>query len=258
MMKKKLCMYLNMLHCLTWHININTKNIYLILFLLEYATDSYSKNDTILFSVFSSNNVTVSKTSFAIVDLSDSTTKEDFEKFSEEDSIHHNNFKIKEYIDSVCMDKILLWEPKLLINVWILSQKYKDYGIIKHVNEDMSYIIYFDPSKYSVKDGFNRDGYSLLCNDTAVRGLKEGYQRIENGYYTIRCSTIQRFFCNRCDWHIRDVEYCSSKSLKLKSFHNDAKYTCGIEGRKMGRRVYNKFRFSSLNQIWFIWFWFGS
>ena len=38
------------------------------------------------------------------------------------------------------------WEPKFLMDIGILSQKYKDYDIIKHINNDVSYIICFDPS----------------------------------------------------------------------------------------------------------------
>ena len=44
--------------------------------------------------------------------------------------------------------------------------------MIKHINEDISYIIYCDPSKYPVKDGYDRDGYSLLCNNIATTAIK--------------------------------------------------------------------------------------
>ena len=49
----------------------------------------------------------------------------------------------------------------------------------------MSYTICFDPSKYLVEDWYDRDGYSLLCNDIATIAIKEGYDTIRNEYYNI-------------------------------------------------------------------------
>ena len=121
--------------------------------------------------------------------------------------IHQNDSKIREYIDSVCVDMFSSWEPKLLMDVYILSQKCKDYNIIKHINEDISYFIYFDPSKYLVKDGYDGDGYALLCNDIATTAIKEGFHIIRNGYYNIRGSTAQRFSCNRCVLYKGDVKH---------------------------------------------------
>ena len=68
------------------------------------------------------------------------------------------------------------------MDVCILSQKCKDYNIIKHINEEISYIIYFYPSKYPVKDGYDGDGYTLLCNNIATTAIKDGYHIIRNGY----------------------------------------------------------------------------
>ena len=93
----------------------------MILFLLEYATGSCSNDDIIDLSAFSFNNVSASKTNDAFVDLSGSTTKVDCAKVSEQVSIHHNNSKIKEYIDSVCMDMFSSYELKHLMDVCILS-----------------------------------------------------------------------------------------------------------------------------------------
>ena len=36
------------------------------------------------------------------------------------------------------MDMLAPWEPKILVDVCILSQIYKDYNIIKHINKDMT------------------------------------------------------------------------------------------------------------------------
>ena len=52
------------------------------------------------------------------------------------------------------------WEPNLSMDIYFPSQKCEDYNIIKHMNEDISYINYFDPSKYLVNDEYNGDGYS--------------------------------------------------------------------------------------------------
>ena len=159
----------------------------LILYLLEYVSGLSSNDEIINLSGLASNNIPVTPTTDAIIDVNGSTTNLDSETVPEELSKYHNNFKIKEYIDSVCMDMFVPWEPKLLIDVFILSQKYKDYNIIKHINEEIFYIVYFNPSKYSVKDKYDGDVYSLLCNNI------DGYHIIRNGYYTICGSTAQRF-----------------------------------------------------------------
>ena len=65
----------------------------------------------------------------------------DADKVPDDISIHRDKFKIKEYIDSYSMDMFAPWEPKLLMDVFILSQKCKDYNIIKHINEEISYFM---------------------------------------------------------------------------------------------------------------------
>ena len=135
------------------------------------------------------------------------------------------------------MDMSAPRELKLLMDVCILSQKSKDYNIIKDINEEISYIIYFDPSKYLVKDGYNGHGYSLLCNDIATTVIKDGYHIIRNGYYTVGSSTAQRYSCNRCVPYKGRVKHCSSKTFRSKSFCNEAKKTCGPQGKKMSRRT---------------------
>ena len=124
------------------------------------------------------------------------------------------------------------WEHKLLMDFCILSQKCKDYNIIKYINEEISYIICFDPSKYSVKDAYDGDGYSILCNNIATIAIKDGCHIIRNGYYAICGSTAQRFF-NRCVPYKGDVKHCCSKTFRSKSFHNDDKNTRGPLGKKM-------------------------
>ena len=89
------------------------------------------------------------------------------------------------------MDMCAPWEPKLLMDICILAQKCKDYDIIKNINEEKSYIIYFHPSKHSVKDGYDGDRCSLLCNNIATKALNNGYHIIRNVYYTICSSTAQ-------------------------------------------------------------------
>ena len=120
--------------------------------------------------------------------------------------------------------------PKLLIDVCILSQKYKDYNIIKHINEE---IFYFDPSKYSVKDLYDGDGYSLLCNNITTTAIKDGYHIIRNGYYSIRGLTAQRIACIMCVPYKGNVKHHSSKTFRSKRFHNYAKNSCGLQGKNM-------------------------
>ena len=114
----------------------------LILYLLEYVPDLSPNDDIINLSGFTSNHIPVTPTTDATIDVNSSTKPLDSETVTEEISIHHNNFKIKEYFDSVCMDMFAPWEPKLLMDVCILSHKCKYYNIIKHINEEISYIIY--------------------------------------------------------------------------------------------------------------------
>ena len=52
-------------------------------------------------------------------------------------------------------------------------------------------ISFFCTSKYSGKDGYDGDGYSLLCNNIATTAIKHGCHIIRNGYYThIICKEI--------------------------------------------------------------------
>ena len=88
-----------------------------------------------------------------------------------------------------------------------------------------------------MNDGYEGEGYSLLCNDIATAAIKSGYHIIRNGYYTIRGSTAQRFSCNKCVPYKGDVKHRTSKTFRSKSFHNDAKNTRGPEGKKMSRRT---------------------
>ena len=42
----------------------------------------------------------------------------------------------------------------LLMDVFVLTEHWQDYDIIKHMNEDCVHIIYFDPQKYPVSNKF--------------------------------------------------------------------------------------------------------
>ena len=88
-----------------------------------------------------------------------------------------------------------------------------------------------------MKDGYDGDGYSLLCNDIAITAIKDGCHIIRNGYYTIRSATAQGFSYNMCVPYKGDVKHRSSKPFRSTSFHNDAKNTCGPQGKKMSRRT---------------------
>ena len=81
------------------------------------------------------------------------------------------------------------------------------------------------------------DGYSLFCNNIATTALKHGYDIIINEYYTIRGSTAQNCSYNRFVPCKSDVKHCSSNTFRTKRFHNDAKNTCGPQGKKMSRRI---------------------
>ena len=84
------------------------------------AISSSSNNNTIDLSCFTSNNVSVSKTSDAILNLYSLTNKKDCENSSQEVSICQNNPKIKTFINSVCMVMFASWEPNPLLNGCIL------------------------------------------------------------------------------------------------------------------------------------------
>ena len=86
------------------NINIRTLTTHLILYLLKCATGLSSNDGIIVLSGFTSNTVSVSKITDAIIDVNGSTKYLDSELVPKEISIHHNDFNIKEHIDSVCMD----------------------------------------------------------------------------------------------------------------------------------------------------------
>ena len=97
-----------------------------------------SPNDGIInLSGLTTNNNPVTPTTDDIIIVNGSTKNLDTDIVPEEISIHHNKFKINKYIDSYCMDMFAPWEPKLLMDICILSQKCKDYNIIKHIDEEI-------------------------------------------------------------------------------------------------------------------------
>ena len=78
---------------------------------MEYVS-GLSSNDEIIYLIgLTSNNISVISTTDAIIDVNSSTKNLNSETILEEYSKHHNNFKIKEYIDSVCMDMFAPWQP---------------------------------------------------------------------------------------------------------------------------------------------------
>ena len=141
-----------------------------------------------------------------------------------------------EYIDSVCSDMFSPWVPKLLMDVFILSQHHENYNIIKHVNQDCLHRIYFDPQKYNITNQFQGEGYDLLCKDLATSAIKEGYQIVKNGFYLVSGLTANRFSCSRCIQYKGNNDVGKTTSYRQKSFHNDARNSRGSVGRKMCRR----------------------
>ena len=67
----------------------------MILYLLEYVKGLFLNDAIINLNGFTSNNVSVSKTTDTIIDVNGSTKNLDSERVYDELSIHHNNFKIK-------------------------------------------------------------------------------------------------------------------------------------------------------------------
>ena len=92
-----------------------------------------------------------------------------------------NDKEIKQYIDSLCFDMFSSWEPKLLMDAFILTEHWQIYYIINHVNEDCVHTKYFDHQKYLVCNEFKGEGYSLLCKDLATSAINHGYQIVING-----------------------------------------------------------------------------
>ena len=141
--------------------------------------------------------------------------------------IHHlamnkNNEEIKNYIDSLCIDMFSPWKPKLLMDVFILTDHIEKYDIIKHINEDCLHTIYFDPQKYPVTDKFQGEGYSLLCKDLATSSINHGYQIARNVFYVVGGLTANRFSCSRCIQYIGDIKCRQATPFRAKTFHNDA------------------------------------
>ena len=100
--------------------------------------------------------------------------------------LNNNDQKLMDYIDSVCLDMFSPWEPKLLMDVFILSEHHENYNIIKHVNQDCLHRIYFDPQKYHVTNQFQGEIYDLLCKDLATSAIKQGYQIVKMVFILLR------------------------------------------------------------------------
>ena len=82
-----------------------------------------------------------------------------------------NDRNLKENIFSVCSNMFSPWEPKLLMDGFILWDYHQDYYIIKHINQDCLFTIYYDPQKYLVSNRFQVDVFSLLCKNLATSAI---------------------------------------------------------------------------------------
>ena len=152
--------------------------------------------------------------------------------------IHHlamnkNDKEIKEYIDSLCINIFSLWEPKLLMNVFISIEHQQNCDIIKHVNEDCVHTIHFDPQKYPVCNKFKGEGYSLPCKDLATSAVNHGYQIVKHSLYIVGGLSANRFSCSRCIQYKGDIKCRQSTLFNSKTFHNDAINSQGIIGKKL-------------------------
>ena len=132
--------------------------------------------------------------------------------------LNNNNRKLMEYVDLVCSEMISLWLPKLLMDIIILVQHYKDYNIIKNINEDCLQRVYFEPQKYPVSNQFQGHGYALLCKVLATSAMKQGYQIVKTGLYVVRGLTINRISCSRCIQYKGNMNYRKSFFFVKKLF----------------------------------------
>ena len=103
-------------------INVYRLTKCLMLYFLEYVSGLSSNDKIINLSGVTSNKIPVTPTTDAIIAVNGSTKNLNSETVLDELSKHHSNFKIKEYSDSVCMDILVPWKPKILMDACILSQ----------------------------------------------------------------------------------------------------------------------------------------
>ena len=146
------------------------------------------------------------------------------------------------------------WEPKLLMDVFILTD------IIKHVSGDCVHKIYFDPQKYPVCNKFKAEGYSLLCKDLATSAINHGYQIVRNSFYVVGSLTAYRFFCGRCIQYKGDIKCWLLALFCSKRFHNDAINSRGVTKKKKSRQsktqrpLDNEYKCSFFfSPMWWIW-----
>ena len=95
------------------NLNVYRLTTCLILYLLEYVSGLSSNDEIINRSGFTSNNIPLTPTTDAIIDVNGSTQILNTETVPEDLSKHHNNFMIKQHIGAVCMEMFAPWEPKL-------------------------------------------------------------------------------------------------------------------------------------------------
>ena len=108
------------------------------------------------------------------------------EEFNSNFPFNKNDRKLMENIDSVCSEMFSPQVPKSLMDVFILTQHYEGYDIIKYVNQDCLHRVYFDPQKYPVCNQFQGNGYDLLCKDLAASAIKQGYQIVKMVFILLR------------------------------------------------------------------------
>ena len=57
-----------------------------------------------------------------------------------------------EYIDSVCSEMFSPCEPKLLMDIFILTQHHEGYDIIKDINQVCLHRVCFNPQNYPISN----------------------------------------------------------------------------------------------------------
>ena len=108
-----------------------------------------------------------------------------------------------------------------MIDVFILTEPWQNYDIIKHVNEDCVHTINFDPRKYPVCNKFNGESYSLLCKDLATSAINQEYQIVRNGFYVVGGLNTNKFSGSRCNQYKGDIKWRQLTLFCAKHFYND-------------------------------------
>ena len=140
------------------------------------------------------------------------------EKVDSNFPFNKNDRKLMECIDSVCLEMFAPWVPKLLMDVFILTQHYEGYDINKHVNQDCLHRVYFDPQECPVSNQFQGNRYDLLCKDLATSAIKQVYQIVKNGLYSVGGLTANRFSCSICIQYKENILIFVNQPLFVKKY----------------------------------------